>query len=348
MSFCIVCKDLFYNLSIEIVYRYIDSLYMRGVKLFDQQKCTHSRNMKYMKRCQELFDTIDCEEFKRYYNSHYDKETQQKFGLTSTQLNLYCQTYGITKTKERFKILSYRSRLEKYGNGTFRNVAKSKQTRLNRYGDENYNNSQSISNTYKNKSKDEFDSIATKRKRTCIDKYGYEASSQAPSVKEKTKQTNLERYGVEWFCMTPQCRNFSANESQVNIQFEKYLESKNISYQREYAIEKYSYDFKIGDYVIELNPFPYHNTTWNPFKDKRISELYHQRKSQVAFKHGYTCLHIFDWVRWDDVIKQIEDNVQIKYFEQPRRYILDINTATLTDMESDTTVVLFDDGAVYG
>lgn len=316
--------------------------------MFDQKKCAHSRNVNYMKRCQELFDKINVQEFEQYYNSHYDKETQQKFGLTSTQLNMYCQLHSIIKTKERFKLLSYRSRLEKYGDGTFRNIAKSKQTRLDRYGDANYNNSQSISNTYKNKSKDEFESISRKRKQTCIDKYGYEVSSQSPVVKEKAKQTNLERYGVEWFCMTPQCRNFSTNESQVNIQFENYLKSKNIQYQREYAIEKYSYDFRIGSYVLELNPFPYHNITWNPFKDTRISEFYHQQKSQIAYKHGYTCLHIFDWTVWDDVIQQVKNNIQIKHFELPRKYIFDINTTKLTDIESDTTVVLFDDGAVYG
>jgi len=38
---------------------------------------------------------------------------------------------------------------------------------------------------------------STKRKNTCIEKYGCESSLQSEKIKQKIKETNLERYGVE-------------------------------------------------------------------------------------------------------------------------------------------------------
>ncbi len=317
------------------------------ITLFDQQKCAEARKQKYMEKCEELFRNIDLDEFIQYYNSHYDKETMSQFGLTTTQLTLFCKMYNINKTSERFKTLSYRSRLQKYGNGTFRNVSKAKNTRAERYGDENYNNSSKIRETYLSKSTEEMDKISNRRKKTCLERFGYESSSQSPEIKEKTRQTNIKKYGVDWYCMTPQCRNFSANESQMNLKFSNFLDINGVTYTREYPISKYSYDFQIGKYLVEIDPFPYHNVTWNPFNDTRITEDYHQRKSLVAYNHGFICIHVFDWTNWDDVLSMLNSELKVKKFNAPRKHILDITTMEVVDQETDKTVLIYDDGVEY-
>ena len=315
--------------------------------MFDQQKCAQARREKYLQRCEELFNQIDLDEFIQYYNSHYDKETMEKFGLTSTQLHLFCTKHHIQKTTERFKLLSYQSRLQKYGQGTYRNTNKAKATRLHRYGDENYNNKQKISETHLSKTDEQKTSSNNKRKETCMKKFGYESSSQCPEVKERTRQTNISRYGVDWYCMTPECRNFSSNESRTNLMFQRFLDDNNIEYIREFPIDQYSYDFKVGRYLIELDPFPYHNITWNPFNDSRTNTYYHQKKSMKAASAGFVCIHVFDWMKWEEVLAVVQSDVRIKEFTNPRKFILDVSTLSLVDEEGTNTVVIFDDGAIY-
>lgn len=111
---------------------------------------------------------------------------------------------------------------------------------------------------------------------------------------EKAKQTNLEKYGVEWACQRKEAR-LKGQNSFANTAFENLLISNNISYSREFPINHYSYDFKIDNYLIEIDPYATHNSTWgirgNPPKDK----YYHQQKSAIASNNGYHCIHIFDW-----------------------------------------------------
>ena len=70
----------------------------------------------------------------------------------------------------------------------------------------------------------------------------------------KARQTCLERYGVEWACQRQEARLEGQNSS-YNIAFENKLKENNIEYSREFPIGHYSYDFKIGKYLIELNPY---------------------------------------------------------------------------------------------
>ena len=95
------------------------------------------------------------------------------------------------------------------------------ETKLKKYGDKNYNNPE-------------------KNKQTCLDRYGFEYSTQVPefvekskqtflrkygvtnpnkcsSVRNKIKQTNLEKYGVEYALQLP-----DVIEKRINTNLEKY------------------------------------------------------------------------------------------------------------------------------
>ena len=119
---------------------------------------------------------------------------------------------------------------------------------------------------------------------------------------EKARQTCLERYGVEWACQRQEAR-LKGQNSTANLEFEELLKKHNIDYEREFPIESYSYDFKINNYLIEIDPYATHNSTWGIRNNPPKSSNYHKQKSAIAKNTGYTCIHKFDW---DDSLKVIK------------------------------------------
>ena len=57
--------------------------------------------------------------------------------------------------------------------------------------------------------------------------------------------------------------------------------------------------------MIEINPAATHNITWSPYSDTGIDKKYHKNKSDNATKHGYRCIHIWEWDDCDKIIKQL-------------------------------------------
>lgn len=118
----------------------------------------------------------------------------------------------------------------------------------------------------------------------------------ADEIKEHLHTSVKEKYGVDWYCMHPNARTYSTNNSKPNKEFEKLLTSEGIPYEREFSIENKSYDFKVGNVLIEIDPTPTHNINWSPFdKDKGVPYEYHEVKSKLATDNGYRCIHIWDW-----------------------------------------------------
>ena len=120
---------------------------------------------------------------------------------------------------------------------------------------------------------------------------------------EKARQTCLEKYGVDWACQRQEARLRGQN-SQSNIDFENKLKELNISYSREFPINAYSYDFKINNYLVEINPYATHNSTWGVRNNKPKEPNYHKNKSQLALNNGYFCIHIFDWDDKDKILNK--------------------------------------------
>lgn len=127
---------------------------------------------------------------------------------------------------------------------------------------------------------------------------------------EKARQTCLERYGVEWACQRQEARLKGQNSS-ANIEFEKLLKENNIKYEREFPIGSYNYDFKIGKYLIEVDPYATHNATWGIRNNPPKSSNYHKQKSDLAKEKGYFCVHSFDWDDAKKVISLLQPKDQI-------------------------------------
>lgn len=137
-------------------------------------------------------------------------------------------------------------------------------------------------------------SSAQKARQTSEDRYGGIGFS-SPILNEKIKRTTEERYGVPYYCMTDECRSASSNNSVPNNEFAELLKENDIEFEREFKLGSYSYDFRVGDILIEIDPTATHNSTWHPFKGKGIDRNYHKSKTEYAKENNFRCIHIFDW-----------------------------------------------------
>lgn len=159
--------------------------------------------------------------------------------------------------------------------------------------------------------------VKEKAKETNLKKYGVPYSIMSEEVKEKIKETNLERYGVNYFCQHEKCINASYSRiSKVNKKFHELLESQGIKNTLEFIIDDFGYDIKVNNTLIEINPYFTHNTTVGPCfggeERESISKDYHLIKTDFAKKHGFNCIHIFDWDNKDKVIFLLKQKEKIQ------------------------------------
>lgn len=147
------------------------------------------------------------------------------------------------------------------------------------------------------------------RKRTCRERYGVDDPMQLPSFRSKMSATMLEKYGVAWFGLTEEYKKNHSGFmiSKINRTFSDKLSALSIENTLEKSIERYSYDIEISSrkILIEIDPTYTHNSYGNHWNTDGLSEDYHRIKSATAEKHGYRCIHVFDWDDEDKIIKLI-------------------------------------------
>lgn len=137
---------------------------------------------------------------------------------------------------------------------------------------------------------------------SCLKNNGVKSPAQVQEIKEKMAKTNMERYGVPYACMREEYHRFKGSDSQFNLNFEKKLQSLGIEYEREFALDKYLYDFKVGNKLIELDPTVTHNSTKGIYNSEPKDKSYHLLKSKVARDNDFHCIHIFEWDNEDKII----------------------------------------------
>lgn len=111
------------------------------------------------------------------------------------------------------------------------------------------------------------------------------------ATREKIKKTNKEKYWVEYQILTESAKRWAHTISSVNLLWLKLLERFNP--ESEFQLWKYSYDIKIWDTLIDINPFPYHNTTWHPYW-KQVDKNYHYERAKNAVNNWYNIINVFD------------------------------------------------------
>ena len=246
-------------------------------------------------------------------------ETAELIGLSYRTVQRAIKEFGFNKDKNQIQEQRKEHIKEKYNvENTYQlesSIEKSKQTKLERYGNENYNNS-------------------NQQKQTMIDKYGVKCGYNLPEIQEKIKskyggmgsasntildkmkETVQEKYGVPYFCMKEEC--YSKNGftvSRINQEFANLLKENDIQYEQEYHIKSNSYDFKIDNILIEINPTYTHNST-NPTwfhnsKKEPLEKNYHIEKTKLALNNGYRCIHVWDWDNIDKIIEILKSKERV-------------------------------------
>lgn len=252
------------------------------------------------KQRKTMMDNYD----KYYVNPEKAKKTNlERYGVENVAqnektkekiMNTNLERYNVKSPLQNKEILNkmIKNNIEKYGVSSTLMLdeakEKARKTNLEKYGNEVPIRSEIIKN---------------KIRKTNMKKYGVDNPTKNREVIEKVMKTNLEKYGVPYYCMTKKCRDGTTAISNVNLYFEKLLNKNNILHKLEFPLDNRSYDFHIlnTNILVEINPSPYHNSTWHPYNKIKAKD-YHYNKTITAKENNYQCIHIWDW---DDLNKVI-------------------------------------------
>ena len=172
---------------------------------------------------------------------------------------------------------------------------KIKQTCLEKYGVENPLASEEIRLLKKKKIKD---------------KYGVENISQLESTKNKVQKTCLKKYGVLYACQRREAQEHKTI-SNINKKFYEFLKQQGLFSEYEYKLKSYSYDLKVDNFLIEINPCYTHDVLKNVwYRKKPLEKNYHLKKTITGLKANFNVIHVWDWDNNEDIIKILKYNTE--------------------------------------
>ena len=324
--------------------------FVRGMLLSDELKKNRSAKAKetFIKKysvdnpakSKEVLAKIQKTNLDRYGSVCSAQLDVVKEKIKATNLKKYGVEYSFQAevVKEKIKATS----LERYGvdNPSKSEVIKSKIVESNR---------KNLGVDYPMQSKDVMD----KSRATSFEKYGTEYPNQSEIVKskidastlehygvnrackldefkQKIVDTNRERYGVDYTCLIYSGK-LKGNDSSYNRSFADLLDINNITYEREFLLQKYSYDFKVGNTLIEIDPTATHNTYFSPYGDNRIDVNYHRDKTKLAKDNGYSVIHIFEWDDINKVMQLLKNRVTIYARKCEVRMVSEVDTGNYLD-----------------
>ena len=291
-----------------------------------KQTCLERYGVEYALASEEVKAKIKeaCIEHFGVESPFQSPEVQKK--IRETNLEKYGVEYASQspETKEKIK----QTNLKKYGvEYTFQSEKlreKGKETCINKYGVDHPMKSSEIKKKvvqtnlerYGIESGSQTQEARDKRKRTVMSKYGVPHIFMSEEIKEKMKEHVFEKYGVNYFCQHKKCIDANVHRiSQINKKFQKLLRANRIESELEFIIEDYGYDLKVGNTLVEIDPYFTHNSTLGPCFGGKEGEPksfdYHYAKTMFAKEHGFDCVHIFDWDDKDKVVSLFKEKETI-------------------------------------
>ena len=324
--------------------------FVRGMLLSDELKKNRSAKAKetFLKKygvdnpakSKEVLVKIQKTNLDRYGVECSAQSEVVKEKIKATNLKKYGVEYSFQAEEVRDKIKA--TSLERYGvdNPSKSDVIKNRIVESNR---------KNLGVDYPMQSKDVMD----KSRATSFEKYGTEYPNQSEIVKskidastlehygvnracrldefkQKIVDTNRERYGVDYTCLIYSGK-LKGNDSSYNRSFAELLDINNITYEREFLLQKYSYDFKVGNTLIEIDPTATHNTYFSPYGDNRIDVNYHRDKTKLAKDNGYSVIHIFEWDDINKVMQLLKNRVTIYARKCEVRMVSEVDTGNYLD-----------------
>lgn len=325
--------------------------FVRGMLLSDELKQKRSAKAKetFLKKygvdnpakSKEVLDKIQKTNLERYGVECSAQSDVVKEKVKATNLKKYGVKYSFQAEEVKDKIKA--TNLERYGvdNPSKSEVIKSKIVESNRknLGVDYPMQSKEVMDKsiitslekYGTEYPNQSDIVKGKIEATTLEKYGVSRVCKLDEFKQKVIDTNRERYGVDYTCLLYSGK-LKGNDSSYNRDFAELLDNNNIKYAREFLLEKYSYDFKVGNTLIEINPTATHNTHFNPYGKNRIDVNYHRDKSNCANENGYNVIHVFDWDDIDKVVQLLKDRVTVYARNCDIRVVSDVDTNNYLDM----------------
>ena len=287
----------------------------------DQAAFNHARAMKTASSKAQTHQVLTPEQIAElrdlYLNQNMSyEEVKAYFQITGWTLDKILHENNIHKNRQISARAGLATKYAQAGSKEqyFRQVAKKKeQTCIKNYGTlENYhqNVSEKCAMAWSKKSPESEDLRIQKLRDSYLSD-----PDKVQAAKQRRLETNLQRYGVD---NSYKLSNYVSN-SQPNKDFAARLDLLGVEYQSEFFIPAqdvagrgFRYDFKIGNVVLEIDPWPFHNSTYTPIKDRPpLDKNYHQQKSQVAKNLGYRCIHVFDWDDKSKIIQSLQGKTKL-------------------------------------
>ena len=315
------------NEAMKEKYGVENAAHIKGVK--EKKKLTNLK--KYGTECplgsEEVRDKIKKTNQKKYGvdNPFQSEEIKEKIKKTNKK------KYGVEHPAQSIEVQEKTKRTNQKKYGVEHSVLaeevqnKIKKTNNERYGVEFPLQSQEVKDKIENtvvtkygvKNVFQSEEIKEKIKETNKKKYGVECTLLAEEIKEKIKKTNKKKYGVEYFCQHEDCyKNNYSRISKVNKRFQEFLNENLIESELEFIIENSGYDLKVGNTLIEIDPWFTHNSTIAPTFGKKVGKIrpsnYHAEKTNFAKEHGYNCIHIFDWDDPNKIISLLQNKEKVQ------------------------------------
>jgi len=246
----------------------------------------------FCSKCSFKIKTIETN-IKKYGVSHVSKSEDIK----NKKEKSYIERYGyknpfqVPEIIDVIKKKNVQTFIKKFGcENPFQSTEikeKIKETNLKKYG---------VPNPVKNKD------VVKKMQQTNLERYGEKHVLLVPEFQEKRIQTNLERYGVPHYCLTEKYQKASNVTSKINLKWLNLIKKHfNIKCEEEFRINNFSYDLKIENLLIEINPTFTHNSTYGygfirgfTTENVPITPDYHFNKWKLAKDNGYTLISIYD------------------------------------------------------
>ena len=242
------------------------------------------------------------------------KDAPKYFNITQYQFDKICREYNIKKDKSLVNKKKLENKYQEFGSKENYNkfiVDKRKKTQINKYGsEESYNKyiSEKCAKSWANKTGKEIREHANTISRA---KRSLPETAVNEAKIKRRKTLNL-RYGVN----NSYALATYKSSSNPNKLFEQKLIDNNMNYEKEFIIKGnnkfYRYDFKINNILVEINPWPFHNTTFNPIPGNQLLDKnYHLNKSILGQQNGYQVINVFDWDDQDKIISILNNRINI-------------------------------------
>lgn len=287
-------------------------------KKYEQQKSIEQLNKAIINK---IIAEVTPEDFINFYIYHNQKETMEEYGIRTTKqltkiLTLF--NYDFSRPKpSKFKGKRAARSHESYTAGGQKSAVTQKEN-------------------WRKKSEEEKEAWSIKQSLAHLNSPGFRdkiaASNKAYRAslteEEKAHQDQMRSQSMKawWGSLSEKEKeNIVANrfkngqtynqkDSRPNLEFKKLLEAADITFEREYCLDKKFFDFKVGNTLVEINPTVTHNSTFTPFTyNSPLAKSYHKLKSEIANKYNYRCIHIFDWEDKEKVIRLLANKQKLTY-----------------------------------